>query len=180
MNSDSVTLRISELERNGNLHGKVNAVYVPCYLNGGDGVVDISYYDILPAIDITVFASYYEPWGYTPLESIAFGIPTITTDKSGFGQWILSTRENSVFKSGVRVIPRTDSNYHVATHEIAGEIIRYSNASADKRLSARKEAVATAALADWKYFIGSYFEAFKVASKRRDERLKKKTQKVEI
>ena len=63
-------------------------MYIPCYLDGHDGIIDISYYELMPAIDLTMFPSYYEPWGYTPLESIAFGVPTVTTDKAGFGQWV--------------------------------------------------------------------------------------------
>ena len=108
--SDSVARRIDALERESRLRNGVDVIYVPCYLDGKDGVVDISYYDLLPAIDLTLFPSYYEPWGYTPLESIAFGVPTVTSDKSGFGQWILSNFINSISACGVKVVGRTDSN----------------------------------------------------------------------
>lgn len=172
--SDSIALRIKGLEENHNLGENINVIYIPCYLDGSDGVVNISYYDLLPAIDLTIFASYYEPWGYTPLESIAFGIPTITTDKSGFGQWVLSKRINSVYESGVRVIPRSDTNYHDAAHEIGRQINQYYNSEKSARKDARDAAVATAELADWKYFIYYYYEAFIVASDRRDKRLKEK------
>lgn len=172
MESDSVAQRIESLEREGRLTDNVNVVYIPCYLNGGDGVVDISYYDLLPAIDITVFASYYEPWGYTPLESVAFGIPTITSDKSGFGQWVLLGMENSLYKSGVRVISRTDSNYHEAANDIATQLMQYLQAPQAARSEAMKAAKACAAKADWKFFINFYYEAFRKAQERRDNRLK--------
>ena len=172
MDYDSVARRMEDLEREKLLGPKVNVIYVPCYLNAQDGVVDISYYDLLPAIDLTVFASYYEPWGYTPLESVAFGIPTLTTDKSGFGQWVLSRMDNSVFESGVRVIARTDSNYGDAAHEIARQIVQYAQSPAEARTLAMKKAMETAEKADWKYFIFFYYEAFLIASGRRDERRK--------
>ena len=90
----------------------VKVIYVPCYLNGSDGIFDKTYYDLLIGMDATVFPSYYEPWGYTPLESIAFGVPTITTTLSGFGQWILSTEDATFSECGVNVVARGDFNYN--------------------------------------------------------------------
>lgn len=171
--SDSVTQRISALEREGKLKGNVSVIYVPCYLDGKDGILDITYYDILPALDITVFPSYYEPWGYTPLESIAFGVPTITTDKSGFGQWILLNFINSIVSCGVKVIGRSDSNYTEAAEAIACELISFSELTPDETRGADEAAKETASNADWKFFIGEYDEAFKTALTRRDERINK-------
>lgn len=171
MESDPVTQRVAVLEESQKLGRKVNVVYVPCYLDGHDGIVDINYYDLLPAIDITVFPSYYEPWGYTPLESVAFGIPTITTDKSGFGRWILSNMTSSLYESGVKVVSRNDSNYHDASHEIAMQLVEFSAASSQEILQTKKTASETAAKADWKYFIHFYYEAFEIAAKRRDIRI---------
>ena len=62
----------------------VKVIFVPAYLCGDDGVFDLSYYRLLSGFDMTLFPSYYEPWGYTPLESVFFGIPTVTTSLSGF------------------------------------------------------------------------------------------------
>lgn len=170
MNSDSISLKIDGLEKEGKIGKHINVVYIPCYLDGKDGIVDISYYDILPAIDITVFPSYYEPWGYTPLESVAFGIPTVTTDKSGFGQWILNDVANSIFVSGATVVVRTDSNYWESAYEIAKQLEMYMDANKDVRSEVMQKALETAHKADWKYFIANYQEAFKIAKKRRDQR----------
>ena len=168
--SDAVTQRIYSLERDGKLENDVEVMYVPCYLDGKDGIVNISYYDLLPAIDITVFPSYYEPWGYTPLESVAFGVPTITTDKSGFGQWILSNFVNSIHACGVKVVGRSDSNYNQAAGEIANQLCSFIAASPEDVKESSKAATATSQRADWKYFIAAYDEAFKVAAERRDIR----------
>lgn len=54
---------------------KVKVIFVPCYLDGRDGIMNKEYYDILLGQDLSVYASYYEPWGYTPLESVAFHVP---------------------------------------------------------------------------------------------------------
>src|SRR3989339_852757 len=66
---------------------RVQTIYVPAYLNGHDGLINMSYYEALSGCDLGVFTSNYEPWGYTPLESAAYAVPTITTDQAGFGLW---------------------------------------------------------------------------------------------
>ena len=168
---DSITMTIKGLKAQGYFKDKIKILYVPCYLDGGDGIVNISYYDLLPAIDLTVFPSYYEPWGYTPLESVAFGIPTITTDKSGFGQWVLSNFVNSIHACGVKVIGRTDSNANEVAHEIASQIADMSREDTDTLRIIKKAASNTAVLADWKFFMTHYCDAFKIAESRRDMRL---------
>ena len=78
----------------------VKVMFVPAYLNGSDGIFNLTYSEFLAAFDFSVFPSYYEPWGYTPLESVALGIPTLTSDVSlrkGFGPSV------SVFCSGFEV-----------------------------------------------------------------------------
>lgn len=171
MDYDSIANRIENLERENKIGKKVNVIYVPCYLDGKDGVVNISYYNLLPAIDLTVFPSYYEPWGYTPLESIAFGVPTITSDKSGFGQWILANMSDSMKDSGVKVIERTDSNYMEAAREIAWQIKEFSDSKEKVKKDVSRSAVETAQKADWKYFVRFYYEAFQTALQRRDQRI---------
>ncbi len=168
--SDSVCRHLASLTAEGRLGGDMQVIFVPCYLDGGDGVVDISYYDLLPGLDLTIFPSYYEPWGYTPLESVAFGVPTVTTDKSGFGQWALSDLKPGLENSGVAVVERTDDGYHKAVEAIADIAKVEAEADAKKREKARKGARATAEKADWKYFIAHYDQAFEVALRRRDER----------
>lgn len=171
--SDAVTCRIRTLESAGKFRNNNMVIFVPCYLDGGDGIVNISYYDLLPALDATVFPSYYEPWGYTPLESVAFGVPTVTTDKSGFGQWVLSSFDNSVMSCGVRVVERTDSNYGDAVREIAAQLEACASMTQEEMALARRAASSTSEKADWKYFIKAYDEAFSVALQRRDARIEK-------
>ncbi len=180
--SDPACRRIAQLEAEGQLagNGQVKTIFIPCYLDGADGIVNISYYDILPALDITVFASYYEPWGYTPLESIAFGVPTVTTDKSGFGQWVESDVAGEKIgaplelleKTGTVVAPRNDNSYWDTVKTIAHTLEAFSGADKKTVEACSKAASATAALADWKLFIAKYDEAFQIAEKNRDKRMK--------
>ena len=107
-----------------------------------------------------MFPSYYEPWGYTPLESVAFGVPTVTTNLSGFGQWVLSSCGDDFAQTGVRVVPRTDSSYHQTVDGVqsaVAEVWRWDSAMAQK---AGRNAQKTAKLATWDKFMAYYYEAY--------------------
>lgn len=149
---------------------KVQVVYVPCYLTGDDGIFDMTGYDMLAGLDLTAFPSYYEPWGYTPLESVAFGVPTVTTSLSGFGQWVLSSGKNGFDKSGVVVIPRNDSNYDDVVKALADAMMSMSTASPEVIAADSAAARETADKAEWNYFITYYVEAFRLALAAADKR----------
>lgn len=154
---------------------KVQVVYVPCYLNGNDGIFNMTYYDMLAGMDLTAFPSYYEPWGYTPLESVAFGVPTVTTSLSGFGQWVLTSGNNGFVKSGVDVIDRTDSNYGDVVEALANDIVKLSETAPETMALYSAAARDTASKAEWNYFITYYVDAYRIAlaaaDKRRDEKI---------
>ncbi|MDE7427621.1 MAG: glycogen/starch synthase [Muribaculaceae bacterium] len=172
---DPINSRLHQLNfawRNSDPGSKVTTIYVPCYLNGADGIIDLKYYDVLPGCDVTAFASYYEPWGYTPLESVAFGVPTITTSLSGFGQWVLSTGENSFEDTGVRVENRTDSNYAEVCSEMASDILQLINSSSKTMNAISKAARNTADKASWAHFMKYYETAYITALKSVTKRVK--------
>lgn len=161
--SDQIINRIHQLGLSSDRGSKVQVIYVPCYLNGDDGIFNMQYYDMLAGMDATAFPSYYEPWGYTPLESVAYGVPTVTTSLSGFGQWVLSTSASDFEQSGVVVIPRSDSDYHSVVEKLASSLRHLADADADDRDKISKAARSTADKALWDYFIVYYVEAFKKA-----------------
>ena len=144
-------------------YDKVNIIYVPCYLNGNDGIFNKTYYELLIGMDATVFASYYEPWGYTPHEGIAFGVPTITTNLSGFGQWVLESFGNDIETTGVKVIKRTDSNYYSAVMDISTIIYELMQLKPAKLKQISKAAISTSKKADWNVFINYYEKAYTIA-----------------
>lgn len=162
-NEDAVNCRIHGLGFNNTPADKVKVIYVPCYLNGDDGIFNQSYYDLLIGMDATVFPSYYEPWGYTPLESVAFGVPTVTTTLSGFGQWILATEDNTFQESGVNVIARGDFNYGEVTWHIARSIDFLAGLDSGEKACVDSRAMLTASKAAWSYFIEYYVGAFRIA-----------------
>ena len=146
----------------------MSAVFVPYYLDGHDPLFGKTYYDLLMGLDITVFPSYYEPWGYTPLESCAFHVPTITTSLAGFGEWASRQKQ----PNGVVGIERNDSNFDQVAEEIADTLLRFDRLSKEEKAEVRKCAAATAKKADWKHFFKYYRKAYEIALKKRDNRLK--------
>ncbi|MCM1293017.1 MAG: glycogen/starch synthase [Bacteroides sp.] len=176
-NEDPIISRIHSLGFANSVSSNITVIYVPCYLNGTDGIFDMTYYDLLIGMDATVFPSYYEPWGYTPLESIAFGVPTITTSLSGFGQWIMRTSyADALTDTGVYVVERNDSNYAAVVDSIARTLMFLCDSDEETMSEIRKSAVATAAKANWSLFIKYYYEAFAIALNN-EKRREKETQK---
>lgn len=170
-NDDSVLSKIHGIGFGNTSNDRVDVIYVPCYLNGTDGILNTEYYDLLIGMDVTVFPSYYEPWGYTPLESIAFGVPTITTSLSGFGQWILSTTDNQFCTCGVNVIDRNDENYSQVVDDIADSLCYINDMDVSEKDIVADAATKTSARAAWSYFITYYIESFEVALSARNNRI---------
>ena len=161
--SDPVYCRINALGFHNEPQDLVTVIDVPCYLNGNDGIVDMTYYDLLAGLDAAVFPSYYEPWGYTPLESAAFGVPTITTDLAGFGQWVLDNFGDNVTKCGVKVIHRNDSNYGDAVHAVAASLHNLYLMGDRESQRVSRAARTTSKAASWNYFIHHYDVAYEQA-----------------
>lgn len=150
--------------------GRVKVVFVPCYLNGDDGIFNKSYYDLLIGMDVTVFPSYYEPWGYTPLESIAFKVPTVTTNLAGFGLWVEEHTQGE--HNGVTVVNRNDYNSDEVTQAISTTLIEYVNMSQNEMDEVRNSAQELSKIALWsnqfKYYTVAYEKALGEAAIRQN------------
>ena len=168
---DVILKRIHELGFHNDKNDKVKVIYIPCYLNGDDGLINRTYYNMLAGLDLTVYPSYYEPWGYTPMESCAFGVPTVTTSLSGFGMWSKSIGRGNEISEGVVVVGRNDSNYESVVNDISNVIFAYASQSAVDAKPARQEAKKIAARAAWKNFIKYYEIAFDEALRNTAQRI---------
>lgn len=161
LREDTLAGRLGELFKRGATAQHIYPIFVPTYLDGHDGILGLPYYDLLSALDLTLFPSYYEPWGYTPLESIAYGVPTVTTDLSGFGQAILEFYGESATDSlqhGVQVIPRRDHDDAFVTQALA-TILEQATAGLPK--TCYKQARKTASQALWTHYYDYYIEAYR-------------------
>ncbi len=160
MEQDKILNYISYAKFTNNASEKLKIIFVPCYLDGHDGIFNKPYYDLLIGMDATVYPSYYEPWGYTPLESVAFGIPTITTNLAGFGLWAEKSLSGKDINEGVAVIQRTDFNYFDVADNIAATILSLMEKGTN---GVRERCFKLAKQAEWSKFIVFYMQAFSFA-----------------
>ncbi|MBP3767322.1 MAG: glycogen/starch synthase [Prevotella sp.] len=175
MSHDNVLGMMKYYDMHNRKDEQVKVIFLPCYLDGKDGILNMTYYDIVLGNDLCIYPSYYEPWGYTPLEAIAFKVPCITTDLAGFGLWA-----NSVFgkygeiEDGVKVIHRTDYNYSEVADVIKDTVAAYSNFTKKQIDAARKNAEQLSKKALWSEFIKYYEEAYDIALRKVEDRCKGK------
>lgn len=163
MNHDSVLNQVQYLKMNNSKEDKVKIIFVPSYLNGNDGIFNMPYYDLLIGMDVTVFPSYYEPWGYTPHESVAFSVPTITTSLAGFGLWMRKMGDERGMQDGAEVLSRDDYNFIEVSSDICNRVFEMTTKSEEEERILRKAALDRAALADWAHFYKYYEEAYQIA-----------------
>jgi len=165
--NDPILRSLTEHKLYNTPDSNVKIVYVPVYLDGNDGIFNLSYYDMLIGFDLSVFPSYYEPWGYTPLESIAFGIPTVTTSLAGFGLW---AREHTHEPSGVTVIERTDTNDNDVVEAIATTLSEFCRKNAEEVGAIRTSAMRTAQEALWSNLYENYLKTYDIALSKSESR----------
>lgn len=173
-NDDRVLGMMRRLGMNNQKDDKVKVIFVPCYLIGDDGILNKPYYDVILGNDLCIYPSYYEPWGYTPLEAVAFKVPCITTDLAGFGLWANKEKPGcgySKIEDGVEVVHRTDSNYNDVADNIRDVVIRF--AAKDKKAveSCRHNAEALSKKALWSEFFRYYEEAYDFALRKAEKRM---------
>lgn len=164
MENDPVLQHLRQSGLNNEPEDRVKVIFAPVYLDGSDGIFNMTYYDLLPGFDIAAFPSYYEPWGYTPLESLAFHVPAITTDVAGFGQFIKE------FNTGVYVLHRDDSNREEIILGIAGVIKEYAAKTDEEIMLATQSAWSLSKAALWKNLVLYYKKAYSFALQKSRER----------
>ena len=175
MDHDNVLGMMNYLQMHNAKDSNVKVIFIPCYLDGKDGILNMSYYDIVLGNDLCVYPSYYEPWGYTPLEAVAFKVPCITTDLAGFGLWANTVfGKNGEIEDGVKVIHRTDYNYSEVADAIKSTVLAYSSFTKQQVDASRKHASDLSKKALWSEFIKYYYEAYDIALRRAEERMQTK------
>ncbi|MDR3366277.1 MAG: alpha-glucan family phosphorylase [Prevotellaceae bacterium] len=148
---------------------KVKLFFCPSYLNGSDGVFNKKYYDLLIGLDVSIFPSYYEPWGYTPMESVAFRVPTITTTLAGFGLWVNMHYQSD--HAGIEVVERKDGNDAAVVDEMVKKVLELARLSGSEFEAVRENAKQVSSIALWDNLIYYYKKAFSIALAKVDERM---------
>jgi len=166
---DPIVRRCRELGLDNSAGKRCCVIFIPVYLDGNDGILNLEYYDALAGMDLTVFPSFYEPWGYTPMESAAFAVPTVTADRAGFGQWVMEKHPEG--HPGVRVLNRLEDDYETARKKLTKFLDEFTTWSPEERVHRSAEARRIAEEATWRNFYPRYVESYEFAANIRTERI---------
>ena len=160
--NDTILNAIRNANLNNDEDDKVKVVYYPIYLSGADGLLNLNYYEAMQGSHLGIFPSYYEPWGYTPLEAGALGVSSVTTDLAGFGRSFCTECLQSD-NPGIFVLKRLNKNDADVENQLVDVMFAFANLSKEERAANKLQARKVASMADWKSFVNNYIEAHNLA-----------------
>lgn len=156
-------LRVSNLVNN--IHDKVKIVYHPDFIVASNPLFKMDYNQFVRGCHLGIFPSYYEPWGYTPLECLASGLASVTSDMSGFGDYVLNNIPDHD-NQGMYIVDRRRKTFHETAEELANVLFRYVNLSRRERISLRYKCEDASVQFDWQNLGKYYDEAYNLALER--------------
>ena len=145
-----------------NRHDPVKVVYHPDFITSTNPLFGMEYDQFVRGCHLGVFPSYYEPWGYTPLESIALGVPAMTSDLSGFGSYLKNVLPDHNQK-GIWIVPRRYNDFNHSAHELTDMMFRFCQLSRRERISLRNTVESFSEHFDWHNLSRRYHEAHELA-----------------
>ena len=141
---------------------RVKVVYHPQFVDSTNPLLGMEYEDLIRGCHLGVFPSAYEPWGYTPLEFLAMGVPAVTSNLAGFGTYAMNLKKN-IEKHGLYVVDRYQRPYDGAVEQLADQLYAFTNLSRRERVAQRNRAESLAQSFDWKQLIEHYVKAQELA-----------------
>lgn len=146
-------------------HDPVKVVYHPDFVTANNPLFGMDYDQFVRGCHLGIFPSYYEPWGYTPLECIARGIPAVTSDLSGFGSWLLKYMPE-IQDKGVFISKRRLFSWDETANQLADFLFQFATQSRRERISLRNQVEALSDQFDWRELGKHYDGAYALAQKR--------------
>ncbi len=142
-----------------NEHDRVKVVYHPDFLQSTNPLFGVDYTQFIRGCHLGIFPSFYEPWGYTPLECLASGVPSITSDFTGFAQYALKNIKTP-HKKGMYVIQRRHKDFHAISQQLAEAMFQFANQTRRERINQRNRTEGSSENFDWKVLLKYYSEAY--------------------
>ncbi|MGF1636741.1 MAG: glycosyltransferase [Cyclobacteriaceae bacterium] len=148
-------------------HDKVKIVYHPDFITPMNPLTSLEYNQFVRGCNLGVFPSYYEPWGYTPLECLASAVPAVTSDLAGFGNYV---NKNLPYNRdhGIYVVDRTHQDFDRAATQLANDMFSFVKLDRRQRIEMRNNAEATSVFFDWEHLSQFYLRAYNLALKRKE------------
>jgi glycogen(starch) synthase len=142
----------------------VKVVYHPDFITPTNRLWGIEYDEFVRGCHMGLFPSAYEPWGYTPLECLAMGVPAVSSDLAGFGRYV---REHSKGVNpddwGMYVVDRRFRDYHNSASQLTGMLLNYCRMDRRERIALRNEVDRHSWDFDWSKLGVAYHEAHDMA-----------------
>lgn len=152
---DEVIRTLQEKNLLNHRDDKVKVVYHPDFISSTNPLFGMDYLHFVRGCNLGIFPSYYEPWGYTPLEALASGIPAVTSDLSGFGDYLLNNFPDHE-KNGIFVVERNKRTFDWSARQLAAYMYRFLKLTRRERVIQRNNAESYSAYFDWKNLILYY------------------------
>jgi len=143
-------------------HDPVKVIYHPDFITSTSPLFGMEYDQFVRGCHLGVFPSYYEPWGYTPLESIALGVPAVTSDLSGFGSYLMQLLPDHE-QQGLYVLRRRYEDYHASADALADYMFRFCQLNRRERIGLRNNVESFSEHFDWHNLGKRYHEAHDLA-----------------
>ncbi|MEZ0609684.1 glycosyltransferase [Fibrella sp. WM1] len=166
LQEDDMTRFIRQANLVNNEYDRVKIVYHPDFIASTNPLFGLDYSQFVRGCHLGIFPSYYEPWGYTPLECVVRGIPTVTSDQSGFGDFIMQIMRDYENR-GIYVVNRKTQNFDEAANQLADILYRFVRMSMRDRIQQRNRVESISDVFDWTNLRSYYDTAHDLALKRR-------------
>jgi glycogen(starch) synthase len=164
--NDPVLCHLRHLQLVNLEEDRVKVIFHPEFMSATSPLLGMDYDQFVRGCHLGVFPSYYEPWGYTPLECIVRGIPAITSDLSGFGDYIMQNFPDHN-ENGMYVARRRTVDFWTSVHEVASWLLELSRKDRRARIDLRNRAESQAQHFDWNNLGAYYVTAHKMACQAR-------------
>jgi len=151
---------------------KVRVIFYPTYLSPTDGLLGMTYQDFVVATSMGIFPSRYEPWGYTPFETAALRVLSLTTDVAGFGSFILEHSKKFGKKSAIKVLRIKSRTKREIVKDLTDMMESCVFLDKEERIKEKLETRYLVEKLDWKYQISNYLNAHSLALKKMKNRIK--------
>lgn len=162
---DPILVHLRQLQLFNREEDPVKIVYHPDFINPANPLWGIEYDQFARGCHLGVFPSAYEPWGYTPLECLAMGIPSVTSDLAGFGRYVQELYPDHE-KWGLKVLRRRGRGFHEAAADLCSYLLGFCKLDRRGRIALRNEVDRRSWEFDWSRLSRAYDAAHDQAGER--------------
>ncbi|KAI6018129.1 glycosyltransferase family 3 protein [Pisolithus microcarpus 441] len=163
--NDPVLKQIRQVKLFNGHEDRVKIVFHPDFLNSNHPILGLDYEEFVRGCHLGVFPSYYEPWGYTPAECTVMGVPSITTNLSGFGCFMQDMIENPE-DEGCYIVDRRLVSAEDSVNQLANYLFSFCSKTRRQRINQRNRVERLSPLLDWKSLGVEYSKSRQLALRR--------------